>query len=158
MSHLIKLVILSLVTCALVSADYEEYYEDDYEAYDSEYDRDGDSGSAINPLAAFLAPLAGLALLGAAAAVSINPVLVQLAVINGGRRKRRHVLQPPATVQKKIGEIELLETFLSKQPDFEAQSENMVAQYLQCSGLSSTKNQVSHLHAAELYWATRSNP
>ena len=32
----------------------------------------GDSGGGINPLAAFIAPLAGLALLGAAAAVSIK--------------------------------------------------------------------------------------
>jgi hypothetical protein len=41
----------------------------------------------INPLAALIAPLAALALLGAAAAVAINPILVQLAVVSG--RKRR---------------------------------------------------------------------
>ena len=38
-------------------------------------------------MAALIAPLAALALLGAAAAVAINPILVQLAVVSG--RKRR---------------------------------------------------------------------
>ena len=99
----------------------------------------GDSGGGINPLAAFIAPLAGLALLGAAAAVSINPVLVQLAVVNGGRKKRD--LRDP-NMQRKVTEIELLENFLSKETQFDSQAESMVAQYLECSGLSSDQNQV----------------
>ena len=99
----------------------------------------GDSGGGINPLAAFIAPLAGLALLGAAAAVSINPVLVQLAVVNGGRKKRD--LRDP-NMQRKVTEIELLENFLSKETKFDSQAESMVAQYLECSGLSSDQNQV----------------
>lgn len=37
-------------------------------------------------------PLAGIALLGAAAALTANPVLLQLGVING-RRRRRGLLQ-----------------------------------------------------------------
>ena len=41
----------------------------------------------IAPLAALIAPLAALALLGSATLVAINPTLVQLAVI--GRRKKR---------------------------------------------------------------------
>ena len=47
----------------------------------------GGALGGINPLAALIAPLAALALLGAAAAVAINPILVQLAVVSG--RKRR---------------------------------------------------------------------
>ena len=99
----------------------------------------GDSGGGINPLAAFIAPLAGLALLGAAAAVSINPVLVQLAVVNGGRRKKRS--NSNFDHQKKVTEIQLLENFLARETDFSHQTENMVAQYLQCSGLSTDQNQ-----------------
>ena len=41
-----------------------------------------------NPLALLIAPLAGIALLTAAAAVAINPVLVTVSV-TGKRRKRR---------------------------------------------------------------------
>ena len=48
-------------------------------------------GSSINPLAALIAPLAGLALLGAASAVAVNPVLLQLVTIKKGRRRRRDV-------------------------------------------------------------------
>jgi len=119
---------------AMADDEYDDYY------YDDDYDRDsgyggGDDGG-INPLAALIAPLAGLALLGAAAAVSINPVLVQLAVINGGRRKKRDLQH-----QKKVTEIQLLENFLAKETDFPHQTENMVAQYMQCSGLSTDQNQ-----------------
>merc|ERR1711983_503246 len=74
-----------------------EEYDDYYEEY-SDYDRDSGYGAdetgGINPLAAFIAPLAGLALLGAAAAVSINPVLVQLAVINDGKRRKKRSSDP----------------------------------------------------------------
>ena len=38
-------------------------------------------------------------------------------------------------------EIQLLENFLAKETDFPDQTENMVAQYLQCSGLSTDQNQ-----------------
>lgn len=102
----------------------------------------GDSGGGgINPLAALIAPLAGLALLGAAAAVSINPVLVQLAVINGGRRKRRQANLDPLT-QKRMTEIDVLENFLAKETDFNQQTETLVANYLDCSGLASIDNKV----------------
>ena len=50
-------------------------------------DRNG-GGSRANPLALLIAPLAGIALLTAAAAVAINPVLVTVSV-TGKRRKRR---------------------------------------------------------------------
>ena len=45
-------------------------------------------GATANPLALLIAPLAGIALLTAAAAVAINPVLVTVSV-TGKRRKRR---------------------------------------------------------------------
>ena len=44
----------------------------------------GDEGG-LSPLAALIAPLAALALLGAASLISLNPTLLQLAVINGKR-------------------------------------------------------------------------
>ena len=45
------------------------------------------AGTVIAPLAALIAPLAALALLGSATLVAINPTLVQLAVVQG-RKKR----------------------------------------------------------------------
>ena len=48
-----------------------------------------DDGGGLSPLAALIAPLAALALLGAASLVSLNPTLLQLAVINGKRKRRR---------------------------------------------------------------------
>ena len=65
--------------------------------------------------------------------------MVQLAVVNGGRKKRD--LRDP-NMQRKVTEIELLENFLSKETQFDSQAESMVAQYLECSGLSSDQNQV----------------
>ena len=44
-------------------------------------------GGGINPLALLVAPLAAISLLAAAAAVAINPVLVQVS-FTGKRRKR----------------------------------------------------------------------
>ena len=98
----------------------------------------------INPLAALIAPLAGLALLGAAAAVSINPVLVQLAVINGGRKKRD-------TNSKKMSEIDVLESFLTTETNFNDQAENMVASYLECSGLQLNKVHTSFWLIIQLF-------
>ena len=48
-----------------------------------------DDGGGLSPLAALIAPLAALALLGAASLVSLNPTLLQLAVIQGKRKRRR---------------------------------------------------------------------
>ena len=48
----------------------------------------GGGGGGINPLALLVAPLAGIALLSAAAAVALNPVLVSISVTNGKRKKR----------------------------------------------------------------------
>ena len=51
-------------------------------------ERNGPPRATANPLALLIAPLAGIALLSAAAAVAINPVLVTVSV-TGKRRKRR---------------------------------------------------------------------
>ena len=75
--------------------------------------------------------------IGAAAAVSINPVLVQLAVINGGRRKKRDVLD--SKTKAKMSEIGILENFLTTETNFSDQAENMVANYVECSGLQQNK-------------------
>ncbi|EFA02099.1 uncharacterized protein LOC103312519 [Tribolium castaneum] len=55
-----------------------------------------DHGHGNNALAlkGLLIPLAGIALLGAAAALSTNPVLLQLGVVNGRRRRRRSFTYP----------------------------------------------------------------
>ena len=53
------------------------------------YGGSGGGIGALTPLAALIAPLAALALLGAASLVSLNPTLLQIAVIQGKRRKRR---------------------------------------------------------------------
>ena len=77
---------------------------------------------ALNPLAALIAPLAALALLGAAAAVSANPSLIQLAVINNnGRRKKR-------TTANNDEEFELL-NFVGNHADL------TMAEFLSCSSL-----------------------
>ena len=47
-------------------------------------------GGGANPLALLVAPLAGIALLTAAAAVAINPVLVTVSLT--GKRRRRSAM------------------------------------------------------------------
>ncbi len=164
---LVLILFAATAVIPFVRTDDDDYYYDDYGEYDRDsgekkreeklslvwcqsqifffslgYGGGGDSGG-INPLAALIAPLAGLALLGAAAAVSVNPVLVQLAVINNGRRRRSPRSARLATSEDaRLNEIDLLENFLTKQVDFGHQTEAMVANYLDCSGFSSTENQV----------------
>lgn len=46
------------------------------------------SGGSVNPISALVAPLAALALLGAAAAVASSPVLMTVAVLSSGRKRR----------------------------------------------------------------------
>lgn len=74
------------------------------------HDHHGSGG--INSLSILVAPLAALALLGAAATVASNPVLLSIAVLN---RKRRdveridsHVLTPE--LETKLVEMEVLIT------------------------------------------------
>jgi hypothetical protein len=56
-----------------------------------------------------LAPLAGVALLGAAAFFATNPVLLQLGVISGKRRRRRS-----RPLNTDISNALLLQTFINK--------------------------------------------
>ena len=66
-----------------------------------------EEGSSMNPLAALIAPLAGLALLGAASAVAVNPILLQLVTINkdkNGRRRRRKRESAAVDFENDVGE------------------------------------------------------
>ena len=104
------------------------------------------SAAVINPLAALIAPLAALALLGAAAAVALNPVLVQVAVITGGKRRRRRSLDHLDSQSKRqLEEMEKLEDFLTKVPNTKEQSEQMLANYVDCSGLAMNSQCLEHL-------------
>jgi len=137
--------------------DYQ--YEDDYnEDYDKSGSSGGGGGGGLSPLAALIAPLAALALLGAASLISLSPTLLQIAVIQGKRRRRRrrkrwadheeegHEYQ--GTEDKLYDEMELFENFFAKQPQetIRNQTQELFANYIQCSGLSSgvdTKNNIN---------------
>jgi hypothetical protein len=56
-------------------------------------------------LALLVAPLAGIALLTAAAAVALNPVLVNISLANG--RKKRDARKIDAEVEEKIEEMKV---------------------------------------------------
>ena len=80
--------------------DDEDYYFEYYEDYDAPKRRSGQGrprsdsyggGGGSNPLALLVAPLAGISLLTAAAAVALNPVLVSVSLTNGKRRRKRSV-------------------------------------------------------------------
>ena len=80
---------------------------------------------------------------GAAAAVSINPVLVQLAVVSSGRRRKKRDITNPElnslAEEQKLTEIGVLERFLATETNFDEQAQNMVARYVECSGLQQNK-------------------
>ena len=88
----------------------------------------GRQGGNINPLAALLAPLAGLALMGAAAAVSVNPMLLQLTTITRGRRA--------AGTGRTARQMRALEQFLAI-PSRAGLADRMTAEWLDCTGLAS---------------------
>ena len=90
--------------------DKDELAESPANSYPTSYDHGGSSGP-VNPLSVLVAPLAALALLGAAAAVASNPVLLTLAVLNG-KRKRRDLEQIGSDhltpeIESKLKEIEV---------------------------------------------------
>lgn len=110
-----------------------------------------------------LVPLAGVALLGAAAAFVSNPILLQLGVISGtyGRRKRdtnnnRGLELTESAMrleaQEKLSEIQLLERFMAQVPKEEMQSQEkkLLANYLSCSGMTSSNYCLERL-ACELH-------
>ena len=104
----------------------------------------------INPLAALIAPLAGLALIAAASAVSVNPLLLQLVTISRNRRRRRRQLeQSPA--RRAVRQIQVLENFLSS-TESQLQSDLLMVNYLQCGDFLAQTN-----HCLELLVCSYSN-
>lgn len=73
-----------------------------------------------------MAPLAALALLGAAAAVASNPVLMTLAVLSSGRKRR-------AVDLEKIGRDDLTAGFESKLEEMEVLKQFTTIQEIQHS-------------------------
>ncbi len=98
-------------------------------------------GSGINALSVLVAPLAALALLGAAAAVSTNPVLLSMVVLSSGRKRRDLIsTDDDPELETKLQEIEVLEQYIAKVPDHEEQHEKLMATYLSCSGFTEERN------------------
>ena len=128
------------------SEDYYYYYlDDDHDPYPLE-DRSGTA--VVNPLAALIAPLAGLALIAAASAVSVNPLLLQLVTISRNR-KRRQLEQGPA--RRAVRQIQVLENFLSS-PANMVQPDLLMVNYLQCADLLEQDN-----HCLELLVCSYTN-
>ena len=90
--------------------------------------------------------------MGAAAAVAVNPILLQLAVISRGRR-RREVMEEEEEkenlvendMKRRVKQLRVLEKFLSSMPGKFSQSERLTSDYLRCSGLSDESNQCLEL-------------
>lgn len=60
-----------------------------------------------------------MALLGAAAAFVTNPILLQLGVISGRRRRRdvqegQHLSQMARMARQRVGDLQLLESFMAQ--------------------------------------------
>ena len=89
----------------------------------------------IHPLAALIAPLAGLALMGAAAAVAVNPLLYGLVTISG--RKRRSLAAADGDQLKmRLRQMKMLKQFLTSMPDNPL--DRLTADYLSWSGLGTS--------------------
>jgi len=158
------------------SEDEEDYYYDDEEYYDDYYVSGpprrrnganarnsgyGGGGSSINPLALLVAPLASIALLGAAAAVALNPVLVSVSLTTAGKKRRKRSLfgledmitsasnddaaygnstHLEPEVQAKIKEMQVLERFLGSVPTQVKYQQQILSMYLSCSGYLEDSN------------------
>merc|ERR1711892_334222 len=117
---------------------YDDYYYDDH-YYDSHkrqgYGAPAASGGA-NPLA----------LLIAATAVAINPVLVTVSVT--GKRRRRRDLDTvignnqgiTPELEEKIHEMQVLEKFMSSVPENTNYQQQVLSMYLSCSGYTEMTN------------------
>jgi hypothetical protein len=136
---------------------YDEYYYD-YEPLPppkpEKNRRNGNTGvfGGANPLALLVAPLAGIALLTAAAAVAINPVLVTVS-LTGKRRRRSAATEEDEDVGKynfdegispeleeKIHEMQVLEKFMSSIPENVNYQHQVLSMYLSCSGYTGLTN------------------
>merc|ERR1712025_1187678 len=144
---------------------YMEYYDDYYYDEPQSYKRQGYGAPAsggANPLALLIAPLAGIALLTAAAAVAINPVLVTVSV-TGKRRKRRDLdtviggqegISPE--LEEKIHEMQVLEKFMSSIPENTNYQQQVLSMYLSCSGYTEVTNHCLDRVVCE--YANNNNP
>lgn len=112
-------------------------------------------------MAAIVAPLAALALIAAASAVSVNPMLLSIATIS---RNRRHLgeakenIQVTKSQQRGVRQMRLLERYLSSlKGQHSSVTDKLLVTHLQCSGLVSNDN-----HCLEqvvcLYTANSSHP
>merc|ERR1712062_947765 len=89
---------------------------------------------------------AGIALLTAAAAVAINPVLVTVSVT--GKRRRRRDLDTvignnegiTPELEEKIHEMQVLEKFMSSIPENTNYQQQVLSMYLSCSGYTEVTN------------------
>merc|ERR1712106_49426 len=129
---------------------YAEYYDDYYYDEPQSYKRQGYGAPAAsggaNPLALLIAPLAGIALLTAAAAVAINPVLVTVSAT--GKRRRRRDLDTvignnqgiTPELEEKIHEMQVLEKFMSSVPENTNYQQQVLSMSLSCSGYTEMTN------------------
>ena len=91
----------------------------------------------INPLAAMVAPLAALALIAAASAVSVNPMLMSIATISRSRRHSGAV----GRQERGLRQMRTLDTFLSSLPGSSADiGDRLTLTYLECGDLVSPSN------------------
>ena len=138
---------------------YDDYYNGDYGNYNDDVrNRDGGGGyghsggggggggGGLNPLALLVAPLAGIALLSAAAAVALNPVLINVSVT--GKRKKRDLENDVVDqngyfspeMAEKLEEMQVLEEFLGQVPKNDSYQQKLLSMYLTCSGFADPHN------------------
>lgn len=120
--------------------DYYYYYEDDYYPDPPSARSPAPQVPTIHPLAALIAPLAGLALMGAAAAVAVNPMLLQLAVISKNGRRRRRRRETGGGLERGLKQMRVVDRYLSSLPEGAGQdiSARLTVEFLACSGLGSS--------------------
>ena len=94
--------------------------------------------TVLNPLAALVAPLAALALITAAGAVSVNPMLLSIATIS--RNKRQLSSSESIKVQRGVRHVRVLDKFLSSLPGRVDIANKLMMSYLECNGLVSTED------------------
>merc|ERR1719507_2622799 len=110
----------------------------EYAYYYYEYPEDRQAGTGLSPLAALIAPLAGLALMGAAASVAVNPLLLKLVTISN-RRRRSLVSEDEAEVVNWLHQLKMLRQFFALLPDKANPLDGLTADYLVWSGLERGK-------------------
>ena len=111
-----------------------------YHSHKDQCNKNISGNPVINPLAAMVAPLAALALIAAASAVSVNPMLMSIATIS---RSRRHSGSGAGARQERgLRQMRTLETFLSSLPASSGGSvhERLTLTYLECGDLVSPAN------------------